>query len=97
MTHSHEAQVRPVKYGVVPAGGLGTRFLPITRAVPKELLPIIDTAIIELVVSELAASGIERVVIVVGPGKRPSASTSSPSRRSSAAWRSSSAAMTSSF
>ena len=69
MTHSHEAQVRPVKYGVVPAGGLGTRFLPITRAVPKELLPIIDTAIIELVVSELAASGIERVVIVVGPGK----------------------------
>ena len=69
MTHSHEAQVRPVKYGVVPAGGLGTRFLPITRAVPKELLPIIDTAVIELVVSELAASGIERVVIVVGPGK----------------------------
>ena len=69
MTHSHEAEVRPVKYGVVPAGGLGTRFLPITRAVPKELLPIIDTAVIELVVSELAASGIERVVIVTGPGK----------------------------
>ena len=69
MTHSHEATVRPVKYGVVPAGGLGTRFLPITRSVPKELLPIVDTAVIELVVSELAASGIERVVIVVGPGK----------------------------
>ena len=69
MTHSHDAQVRPVKYGVVPAGGLGTRFLPITRAVPKELLPIVDTAVIELVVSELAASGIERVVIVVAPGK----------------------------
>ena len=69
MTHSHEPQVRPVKYGVVPAGGLGTRFLPITRAVPKELLPIVDTAVIELVVSELAAAGVERVVIVVGPGK----------------------------
>ena len=69
MTHSHEATVRPVRYGVVPAGGLGTRFLPITRAVPKELLPIVDTAVIELVVSELAASGVERVVIVVGPGK----------------------------
>lgn len=69
MTHSHEAQVRPVKYGVVPAGGLGTRFLPITRTVPKELLPIVDTAVIELVVDELAASGIERVVLVVGPGK----------------------------
>jgi UTP--glucose-1-phosphate uridylyltransferase len=72
MTHGHEQHVstlRPVKYGVVPAGGLGTRFLPITRSVPKELLPIVDTAVIELIVSELAASGIERVVIVVGPGK----------------------------
>lgn len=69
MTHAHESGVRPVKYGVVPAAGLGTRFLPITRTVPKELLPIVDTAVIELVVSELAAAGIERVVLVVGPGK----------------------------
>lgn len=69
MTDDHEPQVRPVKYGVVPAGGLGTRFLPITRTVPKELLPVVDTAVIELVVQELAASGIERVVVVVGPGK----------------------------
>lgn len=69
MTHSHEAQVKPVIYGVVPAGGLGTRFLPITRSVPKELLPIIDTAVIELVVQELAASGVRQVVVVVGPGK----------------------------
>jgi UTP--glucose-1-phosphate uridylyltransferase len=61
--------VRPVKYGVVPAGGLGTRFLPITRTIPKELLPIVDTAVIELVVSELAESGIEHVVLVIGPGK----------------------------
>ena len=69
MTHSHEPQVKPIKYGVVPAGGLGTRFLPITRTVPKELLPIVDTAVIELVVSELAASGVKHVVIVVEPGK----------------------------
>jgi UTP--glucose-1-phosphate uridylyltransferase len=72
MTHEHDSHVstlKPVKYGVVPAGGLGTRFLPITRSVPKELLPIVDTAVIELIVSELAASGVERVVIVVGPGK----------------------------
>jgi UTP--glucose-1-phosphate uridylyltransferase len=62
-------EIPPVKYGVVPAGGLGTRFLPITRTVPKELLPIVDTAVIELVVGEMAASGIERVVMVVGPGK----------------------------
>ena len=61
--------MRPVHYGVVPAGGLGTRFLPITRSVPKELLPVVDTAIIELVVNEMSASGIERVVVVVGPGK----------------------------
>lgn len=64
-----QGPVKPVTYGVVPAGGLGTRFLPITRTVPKELLPIVDTAVIELVVRELAASGIERVVLVVGPGK----------------------------
>ena len=69
MTHSHGSQLKPVIYGVVPAGGLGTRFLPITRSVPKELLPVIDTAVIELVVQELAASGIQRVVVVVGPGK----------------------------
>jgi UTP--glucose-1-phosphate uridylyltransferase len=72
LTHTHDAdaaQIKPVRYGVVPAAGLGTRFLPITRTVPKELLPIVDTAVIELVVSELAASGVERVVIVVGPGK----------------------------
>jgi UTP--glucose-1-phosphate uridylyltransferase len=66
---AHRAPVRPVKYAVVPAGGLGTRFLPITRTVPKELLPIVDTAVIELVVSELADSGIEHVVLVIGPGK----------------------------
>ena len=69
MTHTQAAKVKPVTYGVVPAGGLGTRFLPITRTVPKELLPIVDTAVIELVVRELAASGIERVVVVVAPGK----------------------------
>jgi len=67
---SHGAPpVKPVVYGVIPAGGLGTRFLPISRTVPKELLPIIDTPVIELVVAEMAAAGISRVVIVNGPGK----------------------------
>jgi UTP--glucose-1-phosphate uridylyltransferase len=67
---SHEApQIKPVVYGVIPAGGLGTRFLPISRTVPKELLPIIDTPVIEMVVAEMAAAGISRVVIVNGPGK----------------------------
>lgn len=73
--------VRPVRYGVVPAGGLGTRFLPITRTVPKELLPIVDTAVIELVVSELAAAGVDRVVLVVAPGKEAIASYFGPSPR----------------
>jgi UTP--glucose-1-phosphate uridylyltransferase len=61
--------VKPVRYGVIPAGGLGTRFLPISRTVPKELLPIVDTPVIEMVVAEMAAAGITRVVIVNAPGK----------------------------
>jgi len=61
--------VKPVRYGVIPAGGLGTRFLPISRAVPKELIPVVDTPVIEIVVTEMTESGIERVVLVVGPGK----------------------------
>jgi UTP--glucose-1-phosphate uridylyltransferase len=61
--------VTPVRYGVIPAAGLGTRFLPISRAVPKELIPIVDTPVIEIVVTEMTESGIERVVLVVGPGK----------------------------
>jgi UTP--glucose-1-phosphate uridylyltransferase len=72
MTREGDTQVsglKPVRYGVIPAGGLGTRFLPISRAVPKELIPVVDTPVIELVVTEMTASGIERVVLVVGPGK----------------------------
>jgi UTP--glucose-1-phosphate uridylyltransferase len=61
--------LKPVRYGVIPAAGLGTRFLPISRAVPKELIPLVDTPVIEIVVTELTASGVERVVLVVGPGK----------------------------
>ena len=61
--------LKPVRYGVIPAAGLGTRFLPISRAVPKELIPVVDTPVIEIVVAEMTASGIERVVLVVGPGK----------------------------
>jgi UTP--glucose-1-phosphate uridylyltransferase len=62
-------KLQPVRCGVIPAGGLGTRFLPITRTVPKELLPLVDTPVIELVVAEMASAGISRVVIVNGPGK----------------------------
>ena len=60
---------RPVRTAVIPAAGLGTRFLPFSRVVPKELLPVVDTPVLDLVVSECAASGIERVILVVAPGK----------------------------
>jgi len=54
---------------IVPAAGLGTRFLPTTKAVPKELLPIVDTPGIELVAAEAAEAGAARMVIVTSPGK----------------------------
>jgi UTP--glucose-1-phosphate uridylyltransferase len=54
---------------IVPAAGLGTRFLPTTKAVPKELLPVVDTPGIELVATEAAQAGATRLVIVTSPGK----------------------------
>jgi UTP--glucose-1-phosphate uridylyltransferase len=54
---------------VIPAAGLGTRFLPTTRSVPKVLLPVVDTPVIHLAVAEAAAAGIGRVVVVVSPGQ----------------------------
>src|SRR2546422_10574757 len=59
----------PFRSAVVPAAGLGTRFLPATKAVPKELLPVVDTPGIELVAAEAAAAGATRLIIVVSPGK----------------------------
>jgi UTP--glucose-1-phosphate uridylyltransferase len=53
----------------VPAAGLGTRFLPTTKAVPKELLPVVDTPGIELVAVEAAEAGASRLVIIISPGK----------------------------
>ncbi len=54
---------------VVPAAGLGTRFLPTTKAVPKELLPVLDTPGIEYVAVEAAQAGAQRLVLIVAPGK----------------------------
>jgi UTP--glucose-1-phosphate uridylyltransferase len=59
----------PFGSAVVPAAGLGTRFLPTTKTVPKELLPVIDTPGIELVAAEAADAGAERLLIVSAPGK----------------------------
>ena len=58
-----------VRKAVIPVAGLGTRFLPATKAVPKELLPIVDIPAIQVVIEEAVASGIEQVVLVTGRGK----------------------------
>lgn len=59
-----------IKKAVIPAAGLGTRFLPATKAQPKEMLPIIDKPVIQFVVEEAVASGIDDILIVTGKGKR---------------------------
>ncbi len=61
---------RPIRKAVIPAAGFGTRFLPQTKAMPKEMLPIVDKPVIQYVVEELVASGITEIVIVTGWNKR---------------------------
>ena len=58
-----------VRKAVIPAAGLGTRFLPVTRSVPKELLPILDRPMLQYVVEEAAEAGITDVIVVTSPGK----------------------------
>src|SRR5438874_7556488 len=59
-----------IRKAVIPAAGFGTRFLPQTKAMPKEMLPIVDKPVIQYVVEEAVASGIEDVIIVTGALKR---------------------------
>lgn len=59
-----------VRKAVIPAAGLGTRFLPATKAMPKEMLPLIDRPVIQYVVEEAVASGIDDLIIITGRGKR---------------------------
>jgi UTP--glucose-1-phosphate uridylyltransferase len=58
-----------IRKGVIPAAGLGTRFLPATKAVPKELLPIVDKPTIQYIVEEAVASGIEEIILITARGK----------------------------
>ncbi|WP_456277602.1 UTP--glucose-1-phosphate uridylyltransferase GalU [Bacillus sp. AK128] len=62
--------MRKVRKAIIPAAGLGTRFLPATKAMPKEMLPILDKPTIQYIVEEAIASGIEDIIIVTGKGKR---------------------------
>jgi len=59
-----------IRKAVIPAAGLGTRFLPATKSMPKEMLPIIDKPVIQYVVEEAIHSGIEDILIITGRGKR---------------------------
>ena len=59
-----------IRKAVFPAAGFGTRFLPATKAMPKEMLPLVDKPLIQYVVEEAVSSGIEEVVLVTGRGKR---------------------------
>lgn len=59
-----------IRKAVIPAAGFGTRFLPATKSSPKEMLPIVDTPVIQYVVEEAVASGITDILIVIGRGKR---------------------------
>src|SRR3954468_348230 len=59
----------PLRKVVIPAAGLGTRFLPATKAVPKEMLPIVDTPTLQMIVEEALRAGAEQVVVVNGRGK----------------------------
>src|SRR2546422_2441849 len=59
----------PIRKGVIPAAGLGTRFLPASKAVPKVLLPIVDRPIIQYAVEEMARAGITQICIVLSHGQ----------------------------
>ncbi|AXI10239.1 UTP--glucose-1-phosphate uridylyltransferase GalU [Oceanobacillus sp. 143] len=62
--------MKTIKKAIIPAAGLGTRFLPVTKAMPKEMLPIVDKPTIQYIVEEAIESGIEDIIIVTGKGKR---------------------------
>lgn len=74
---------QPVVHAVVPSAGRGTRFLPITKSVPKEMLPVVDRPSIEYIVREATDAGIEDVLFVTARVSRPSKTTStlSPASR----------------
>lgn len=62
--------MKKIRKAVIPAAGLGTRFLPATKAMPKEMLPLVDKPTIQYIVEEAVASGVEDIIIVTGKGKR---------------------------
>lgn len=61
----------PVRKAIIPAAGFGTRFLPISKSLPKEMLPVVDKPVVQYVIEEAVASGITDILFVVSRGKRP--------------------------
>src|SRR3979409_671115 len=61
---------KPVRKAVIPAAGLGTRFLPASKSQPKEMLPVVDKPSIQYVVEEAVAAGITDILVITGRGKR---------------------------
>lgn len=61
---------KPIRKAVIPAAGLGTRFLPATKAMPKEMLPVVDEPAIQYVVAEASASGLDDILMITGQNKR---------------------------
>ncbi|TCN13682.1 nucleotidyltransferase-like protein [Bacillus sp. BK006] len=61
--------MQTIKKAVIPAAGLGTRFLPVTKSIPKEMLPIVNKPVIQFIVEEALKSGIEDILIVTGNGE----------------------------
>ncbi|MBW7996601.1 MAG: UTP--glucose-1-phosphate uridylyltransferase [Candidatus Glassbacteria bacterium] len=59
-----------IRKAVVPAAGLGTRFLPVTKALPKEMIPVVDKPAIQYIIEEIVDSGIEDILVITGRGKR---------------------------
>ena len=61
---------KKIRKAVIPAAGLGTRFLPATKAQPKEMLPIVDKPTIQYIIEEAIASGIEEILVITGRSKK---------------------------
>ncbi|NLI33261.1 MAG: UTP--glucose-1-phosphate uridylyltransferase, partial [Deltaproteobacteria bacterium] len=62
--------MKKVKKAILPVAGFGTRFLPATKAQPKEMLPVVDKPVVQYLVEEAVESGIEEIIFVTGRGKR---------------------------
>ncbi|WP_345713549.1 UTP--glucose-1-phosphate uridylyltransferase, partial [Kineococcus glutinatus] len=71
MSERNERPARTVRKAVIPVAGQGTRFLPATKAVPKEMLPVVDTPAIQYIVEEAVRAGLSDVLMVTGRNKRP--------------------------